>query len=583
MPAMAEDMFEDLVQTSTSRTISNRTPSDILDEIEEILTAIYDSQGNRYHIKTTAGTGDDNEFKAMYENANGNLKALWKEFHVALKSDMNASALAKDKDFQRAADQAMEAYRKNFGGDEAQLLTEYSRIKNLVNTHNYTLRYNKSWFDKFEKMSSSVLYAPSEDPTQWDSNEVVYLIGLLPSELRNDMNMTIKTAYLYGYMNQAAVRGFSASSLSHYSSLRPSELSWDTYIDDGYYYEHIYNSSYLSNDLTTTFKGMSTRSGNTDRYIQNCQKALEAMKNAKERADKFKEQNNLGRDSKGRMEFKGGKSDWENVAASYRDICADMENAMREFKTSWANFVKAFPGDATGEFQQALNKAFSNYYNDFEYAPMDSLDSRYQSLKAKSGQFKLERVTDSFWTGATDQSLYVPSSWAKPRKALYSAQKVISYLPPDMRTVHDNRRQRAYRNGASAAEADYQRELRRIEAENAANSSNSDWNDGSDWDNNSGSDWNDNNSGSDWNNNNNNNNSGSDWNNNNSNNNSGSDWNNSSSSSSNSGSDWNNSSSSSSNSGSDWNNSSSSNSTSNSGSDSNNGWGDEGTSSNNGW
>jgi hypothetical protein len=210
-----------------------------------------------------------------------------------------------------------------------------------------------------------------------------------------------------------------------------------------------------------------------------------------------------------------------------------------------------------------MDQAFSNYHDDFVYEPVDALDSRYQALRTKSGQFKLERVTSSMFTGATDMSLTVPSSFGKPRKALYSAQRVISFLPPDIRTVLDSRRQRAYQNGAAAAEAEYRQELDRIERERAAAAAQ----------NNSGSsDWNDNNSGSDWNNNNSNSNSGSDWNNNSNTNENG--WNDTDSGS---GSDWDNNSGGTNTGGSDWN-------TGDPADNSSNGWSDDNSgSSDNGW
>jgi len=451
----------------------------------------------------------------MYETANGNLKALWKEFYVALKADMNAAATTKDRAFAQAADKAVDVYKNNFGGNESDLLADYSKINKLVSSNNYQLRYNKSWFDKYVKMSNFTSRTPSTNPSQWSSSDIVYLIGIMPAALRKDMNMTIRSSYLYGYMNQAAIRGISASANNHYSSLRPRDLSWDTYIDDGYYYDNIYDSSYLVNDLSNTFREMSIRTGNTDRYLQACKKALKKMESCEERARRFKDENNLKRDKKGKMEFTGSKGDWNKLDSAYTDICNDMKVAMKEFTTNWANFAKAFPGVATSDFGKAMDDAFDNYYRDFVYAPVDTLDARYEALRTRSAQFKLERVTSSMFTGAIDKSLYSPSSFRKPRKALYSAQRVISFLPPEIKTVLDSRRQKAYRNGAAAAESEYRREQARIERERAAaaaanNSGTSGWND------NSGSNWNDNNnnSGSDWNNNSSTNTNSSDWNNN---------------------------------------------------------------------
>jgi len=360
-------------------------------------------------VKVEAGTSEDNEFKTLYETANGNLKALWKEFHIVLKGDMNAAAKQKDRAFTKAADKAMDEYKSHFGGSEGLILSEYSKINKLVNGKAYSLRYNKKWMDKHVQMNDYTRRTPTSDPTSWSQNDIVYLVGILPMKLRKDMNTMIKSAYLYGYMNQAAARNLSISELSHYSALRASDLAWDTYIDDGYYYENIYNSQYLVAELSNTFKGMTTRTGNSSQYLQTCKKALEKMKNAQDRAKKFKDDQNLGRDSKGRIEFTGSKSDWATVSSAYTDICNDMKSAMSEFTQAWSNFAKSHPGNATSEYQDAMEDAFNNYYQDFEYAPVDSLDARFKSLRRKSGEFQLDRVTSSMFTGAVDKTLYVPS------------------------------------------------------------------------------------------------------------------------------------------------------------------------------
>jgi len=555
VPVFAEDvpgseMFGDLIVADNPETPAspNRTPEDVLDDIEAILQNVYDESGNRYEVKIEAGTSNDNEFKTLYETASGNLKALWKEFHIVLKGDMNSASLKKDRAFTKAANQAMDKYKAHFGGSEGLILSEYSKVNKLVNGKSYNLRYNKKWMDKHVQMNDYTRRTPTSDPTKWNQNDIVYLVGILPLKLRKDMNTMIKSAYLYGYMNQAASRNLSVNELNHYSALRASDLAWDTYIDDAYYYDNIYNSRYLVSKLSNTFDGMTTRTGDGNKYIGLCKKAIEKMKNAQERAKKFKEDQNLGRDDKGRIEFTGSKGKWKQVSAAYTDICNDMKNAMSEFHEAWSNFVKAHPGNATSEYQQAMEETFNNYYQDFEYAPVDSLDARYKSLKRKSGQFKLDRVTSSMFTGAVDKTLYIPSSFSKPRKALYSAQRVVSLMPTDMKTILDDRRQRAYRAGARSAEAVYQKELARIERERAAaaaNSGNSDWNDGggNGWNNDgtngttNGSGWNDDsNTDNGWNDSNTNDDTPSGWNNNND---SPSGWNNDTSNNTDTGSGWN--------------------------------------------
>lgn len=460
-PARAqEDLMGDLNLSaggSTSRV--ERTPSRVLDDIGATLDALYADMGNGY-VKETDPKGDgaeDTRWQERFEDANGSLKSLWQEFLAAVKGDRESRQMGRDEAFRAAAAGGWTAYRQAFGALQGDPTRVYDALATKAEQKRFRLVREQKWLDPPTlSPGKGVSGSGWGDPTRWSQGDLDYAAGLLPAELLSDVNMGIRVAFRLGYLQNKQRLQLGDPAFAALGGLDWNRVGWDTTFEDDFYYGRLYGASFLPTTGLQLFPASEPRSASIAALMASMQTCAGPAEEALARAEGFKAgRQALTTGKNGEMVLAKTVPDEiaNPVREEYSRICDDFKAAMDDYKRYLDEFRRNYPGEATSALQTSLRSAFQTYRSDFLYGEVDQLAVRFEKLRGQAGRFTLKRKgMFSF-----NKTIYAPSSWGKPRRELYSAQRVLALLPADLRSEVDRRRQEAFRQGALLARAEYDR------------------------------------------------------------------------------------------------------------------------------
>ncbi len=462
-PAFAQD-FDDLVRTGntaqTSRTV------ELLDEIDAILGQLQSDLGGNFTLQVKKDTPEDIEFSRKFENTNIQIDSLWKQFFSAVNQEVEQKQFQRDQKFQTEVADAFQAYRSIFTGAGDEPSAMFNKFVSRAGAKNLLLRRDiKFWIDKKLSFDSGIRGVSSggSSPMSWDSSELTYAIGLMPSEMLQDVNKSISTAYFYGYVNKwneldptMASSKFGSLGIGSYS------LNYNTTLSEDTYYKSIYgNGTYLPT-LSNHFKAKAPKGGNAEADVAGMSEQVATIEELLVKAEGFakmineREGTDVITTDKGNMYLHRSidKATAERIMSEYSQLQGQFEQRMNTFKVYLDNYRNNFGGAESLTLQQAMRKSFREYQGDFIYSEIDQYGTRYEALKLRAQAFKLDRRGGLF--GATDRKINTPSWGQRPRKELYSAQRLLTLLPSVMISEINDERQQAYRWGSYNAEAEYQ-------------------------------------------------------------------------------------------------------------------------------
>ena len=459
-PAMAQD-FDDLANSGA--TVSSRSQAaDLLDEIETLLEDFRQELGGNFVVQVQKNSPEDVRLSPRFEAVNVQLSSLWTQFFSAVDQEVERRQFDRDQTFQQAVAQAYQAYRSIFQGGADNPTVQYEQFRARAGAKNLVLRRDKKfWFDPKVKADSGVSGVSSwNSPTTWDENEAVYAMGLMPAEMLSDVNRSIRSAYFYGYMSEwvrldpsASVSRFGFLGLPSYGT-----IGYDYMLPEATYYDNLYSSRYLvtmSNEIRATTPRAATGSN----AVQSMGEQVEGIQSLLTELEGFQAMVN---EREGRQVVTNDKGNMylhrsidaataDRIMEEYRQICQRFRQAMDTYKIYLDSYRNNFGGAESLALQQAMQQAFNTYRQDFVYSEIDGYLSRYDALKARAQSFKLDRRATF---GAVDRGLDTPF-WRRPRRELYSAQRLITLLPGDMLRRIDDKRRWAYQRGQWNAEAEY--------------------------------------------------------------------------------------------------------------------------------
>jgi len=457
-------------------TDTERQLAAILGQVDGALAELQKKWGGVTDMKTRRNSPEDLAFRSTDEK----LKLLWKSFNDRVTARRDALRRERDLAFRDGIRQAFDTYRQGFDTGVDSPLLKYREVHRALSTTSFTLRRDRSGFfnDQWVNLRDYLRGVPAGDPAAWDSGEMEYAIGLLPEGLLDDLNASINASYTYGYLAQCGRDGYYPTYWGDYGMLTGRSLAWDTYIDDGLYYSHVYNSrnwTYALNKLSRS----QTRQGNVQRAMQQIAEALKEMEGAKTEAENFagRYQGTIDRDEQNRIRIVQGTSDEqaEAVRSAYRTLGERLKSACNKFHDAWQTYKTGFPGDATVTLRDRLQQQYDTYRQSLQFHELDQVLIRYDETRRRARQFGIRR---GLLGNIAPARLTVPGDWFKTRSDLYSPQAVVALLPGDVKGVVDQRRQNAFRAGESQAHGDYERYRQSQQPSTTApEDGDSDWND----------------------------------------------------------------------------------------------------------